>query len=268
MSSGLPTPGLSARRKSSGHAASPASSPSKQQRTMALSPGNSRANDDIAASMAALQAAIKAKDPAQYSLGNGHAHASLLNEQQYDHDLEALETINNEDGPMMLEYDGGSSNSGSVMGSPRRPRTVVGASGPALRKASQANLSRSATPTTPGGPGNTRPGSSLSSSSYASVRTPGQGLRPRISAVTPAASTSRRRSEAAGGLANSVARPSTSSQRSPKPSLELGDRVKALGYEGTLRYYGEVKFKDGIWGGIELSGEYAGKGKNDGSVQG
>ena len=50
--------------------------------------------------------------------------------------------------------------------------------------------------------------------------------------------------------------------------VQVGDEVYAMGFEGTLRYLGGVQFKEGSWGGIELSAAHAGKGKNDGSVQG
>lgn len=50
--------------------------------------------------------------------------------------------------------------------------------------------------------------------------------------------------------------------------VQVGDEVHAVGFEGTLRYLGDVQFKEGSWGGIELSAAHAGKGKNDGSVQG
>ena len=52
------------------------------------------------------------------------------------------------------------------------------------------------------------------------------------------------------------------------PLLEIGDSVTAMQYEGTLRYLGPVGDKPGDFGGIELSGEWVGKGKNNGSVQG
>ena len=70
--------------------------------------------------------------------------------------------------------------------------------------------------------------------------------------------------------ASSMARSTSaaSSAEGPPSGLHVGDRVSALGMEGTLRYIGDVQFKPGMWGGIELSGEYAGKGKNDGTVQG
>lgn len=53
-------------------------------------------------------------------------------------------------------------------------------------------------------------------------------------------------------------------------SFEVGDnvRIESLGFEGTLRYLGEIDEKTGQWAGVELSGGFAGKGKNDGSVSG
>ncbi|GAA97054.1 hypothetical protein E5Q_03729 [Mixia osmundae IAM 14324] len=52
------------------------------------------------------------------------------------------------------------------------------------------------------------------------------------------------------------------------PALSIGDSVRALGYEGILRYIGTVDFKPGQWAGLELAPGFTGKGKNDGSVQG
>ena len=53
-------------------------------------------------------------------------------------------------------------------------------------------------------------------------------------------------------------------------SFEVGDnvRIESLGFEGTLRYLGEIDGKTGQWAGVELSGGFVGKGKNDGSVDG
>ena len=53
-------------------------------------------------------------------------------------------------------------------------------------------------------------------------------------------------------------------------TFEPGDdvRIESLGYEGTLRYLGEIAGKPGEWAGVELSGGFAGRGKNDGSVNG
>ena len=44
--------------------------------------------------------------------------------------------------------------------------------------------------------------------------------------------------------------------------------MQAMGMEGTLRFVGETDFKAAVWAGVELEGGFAGKGKNDGSVNG
>ncbi|KAK1235249.1 hypothetical protein PQX77_001530 [Marasmius sp. AFHP31] len=51
---------------------------------------------------------------------------------------------------------------------------------------------------------------------------------------------------------------------------EVGDavRIESLGFEGILQFVGEIDGKQGLWAGVELSGGFAGKGKNDGSVAG
>ena len=53
-------------------------------------------------------------------------------------------------------------------------------------------------------------------------------------------------------------------------TFEVGDnvRIESLGYEGTLRYMGEIQGKLGMFAGVELSGGFAGKGKNNGTVNG
>lgn len=57
-----------------------------------------------------------------------------------------------------------------------------------------------------------------------------------------------------------------------KGELEIGDGVSldVLGerMEGIVRFLGQVDGKAGHFGGVELSGEWIGKGKNDGSVAG
>jgi CAP-Gly domain-containing linker protein 1 len=60
-----------------------------------------------------------------------------------------------------------------------------------------------------------------------------------------------------------------STSRADRP-FEVGDnvRIESLGFEGTLRYLGEIDGKTGQWAGVELSGGFSGKGKNDGSVNG
>ncbi|KAG2150614.1 hypothetical protein DEU56DRAFT_780997 [Suillus clintonianus] len=53
-------------------------------------------------------------------------------------------------------------------------------------------------------------------------------------------------------------------------TFEVGDnvRIESLGYEGCLKFIGEIDGKSGLWAGVELSGGFSGKGKNDGSVGG
>ncbi|KAJ7594052.1 hypothetical protein C8J56DRAFT_925889 [Mycena floridula] len=53
-------------------------------------------------------------------------------------------------------------------------------------------------------------------------------------------------------------------------TYEVGDnvRIESLGFEGTLRFLGEIDGKPGLWAGVQLGGGFAGKGKNNGSVAG
>ncbi|KAF9021695.1 hypothetical protein BDZ89DRAFT_1071242 [Hymenopellis radicata] len=72
----------------------------------------------------------------------------------------------------------------------------------------------------------------------------------------------------------SYARPlSRQSERSSSRAgraFEVGDnvRIESLGFEGKLRYIGEIDGKPGLWAGVELGGGFAGKGKNNGTVGG
>jgi len=52
--------------------------------------------------------------------------------------------------------------------------------------------------------------------------------------------------------------------------FDVGDnvRIESLGFEGILRYIGEIEGKAGVWGGVELRGGFSGKGKNNGTVNG
>lgn len=58
--------------------------------------------------------------------------------------------------------------------------------------------------------------------------------------------------------------------RSVSRSFEIGDnvRIESLGFEGLLKYVGEIEGKPGLWAGVELGGGFAGKGKNNGTVNG
>ncbi len=52
-------------------------------------------------------------------------------------------------------------------------------------------------------------------------------------------------------------------------NLEVGDVVDVPGsMHGTIKFIGEVKGKKGHFAGVELSKEFAAKGKNDGDVDG
>lgn len=58
--------------------------------------------------------------------------------------------------------------------------------------------------------------------------------------------------------------------KSTSRSFDVGVnvRIESLGYEGTLRYVGEIDGKAGVWAGVELKGGFSGKGKNNGTVNG
>ena len=62
----------------------------------------------------------------------------------------------------------------------------------------------------------------------------------------------------------------SSRQANHPKALDLGDpvRIESLGVEGTIQFLGEADFKVGLWAGVELSAAFAGRGKNDGSVNG
>jgi hypothetical protein len=51
--------------------------------------------------------------------------------------------------------------------------------------------------------------------------------------------------------------------------VEVGDLVNTPGgMHGIVKFIGNVKGKGGVFVGVELEGELAGKGKNDGAVDG
>lgn len=243
-SSGLPTPGNinTGRRKSAiPSSASPGpASPSKSSRSVSSSHhgssyDSSSHSNEISKQLAELQAAILAKNPASYR-----------SEQAAVNNLGDASIADSEDASMMTE----------TLASPRKSHTQS--------VAAIGRVSRAGTPTTPSAG---RPGSSLSASSYTSAHSVVQSRArtPLGGFVTPA----KRKSDIHFG--SSVARSTStasSSGQAASAELQVGDKVRGLGFEGVLRFLGEVEFKAGIWGGIELSGDNAGKGKNDGSVQG
>ncbi|KAG8832268.1 hypothetical protein FRC17_001627 [Serendipita sp. 399] len=95
----------------------------------------------------------------------------------------------------------------------------------------------------------------------------GTGSAVRIGSASRSSATSYSVTSRSESRASDLTR--NSSRASQRP-LEVGDPVKieSLALEGTLRFLGEIAGKPGQWAGVELSGEYAGKGKNDGSVAG
>ncbi|KAI0278516.1 hypothetical protein BGY98DRAFT_1096749 [Russula aff. rugulosa BPL654] len=102
-----------------------------------------------------------------------------------------------------------------------------------------------------------RPSSSASASSTAGATPARPG--PVTRTKTPSMRSSSRQSDAFIRSTSRTGRP-----------FEVGDnvRIESLGFEGTLRYLGEIDGKTGQWAGVELSGGFSGKGKNDGSVNG
>ncbi|KAI9067367.1 hypothetical protein FKP32DRAFT_1588731 [Trametes sanguinea] len=101
-----------------------------------------------------------------------------------------------------------------------------------------------------------RPGSSASSSSAVSA---GQAKTPALSSGRVSTRPPSRQSDVFTRSASRAGRP-----------FDIGDnvRIESLGFEGVLRYLGEIEGKPGMWAGVELSGGFAGKGKNNGSVAG
>ncbi|KAK0479184.1 hypothetical protein IW261DRAFT_166460 [Armillaria novae-zelandiae] len=103
-----------------------------------------------------------------------------------------------------------------------------------------------------------------------------RGRPPSITSYPNPTASSRAKTPASKAPAKppaSTSRPPSRTAGRPPSSLhafEEGDkvRIESLGFEGTLRFIGEIEGKGGLWAGVELSGGFAGKGKNDGSVGG
>jgi CAP-Gly domain-containing linker protein 1 len=92
-----------------------------------------------------------------------------------------------------------------------------------------------------------------------STRTGGLSYTPRASSSTNASSRSESRQSEVRGKGNGKDR-----------IFEPGDavRIESLGMEGTLRFMGSIEGKPGVWAGVELAPGFAGRGKNDGAVNG
>ena len=62
---------------------------------------------------------------------------------------------------------------------------------------------------------------------------------------------------------------SASDDRNGNQNLVVGDTVDVPGgMHGIIKFIGEVKGKKGTFAGVELAPEWAGRGKNDGDVDG
>lgn len=63
--------------------------------------------------------------------------------------------------------------------------------------------------------------------------------------------------------------PFTPSRGTDGEDLEVGDLVDVPGsMHGTVRFIGSVQGKNGVFAGVELSQEFAKRGKNNGDVDG
>ncbi|TBU31588.1 hypothetical protein BD311DRAFT_98488 [Dichomitus squalens] len=101
----------------------------------------------------------------------------------------------------------------------------------------------------------------------------GASVSVRPSSSASSASSAGRTPSAKAGIVRPPSRSSDvfarSASRTGRP-YDVGDnvRIESLGFEGVLRYLGEIDGKPGMWAGVELSGGFVGKGKNNGSVAG
>ncbi|KDQ21188.1 hypothetical protein BOTBODRAFT_49876 [Botryobasidium botryosum FD-172 SS1] len=194
--------------------------------------GHSAASDDADAMSRALSDAIRANNPSQHRFGDAS--------DPFTH-----------------------SPSGSSGGKPVRPTVHTAYSlgpGPAYRVPDPLSSSRgpgafrSKTPTSTSG--HRQPRTSLAQSTHTRPSSRQSGSRYSTSSNRPESRASDARSSSRLG--------------NIKTGWELGDkvRIESLGMEGTLRFLGEADFKPGHWAGVELSGGFAGKGKNNGTVGG
>ncbi|EIW67626.1 hypothetical protein TREMEDRAFT_45156 [Tremella mesenterica DSM 1558] len=134
---------------------------------------------------------------------------------------------------------------------------------PGVKPKVSSSLGLGHAPTTPGASRSvSRP--SISSRSSLSASTAGSHFitprRPSMASSTTSATPHARRPESrASNAFDSI-----------RFAPVIGDRVRmsGVGMEGTLRFLGPTQFKEGVWAGVELEGGFAGKGKNDGSVNG
>jgi CAP-Gly domain-containing linker protein 1 len=102
--------------------------------------------------------------------------------------------------------------------------------------------------------------------SFAGSGLPGPGITPRR---TPSMASSVSGTTPYGRRPESRASAMYESQRGHwAPAVGENVRIDSQGFEGTLRYLGPVEGKEGVFAGVELSPGFAGRGKNDGTVDG
>jgi CAP-Gly domain-containing linker protein 1 len=136
---------------------------------------------------------------------------------------------------------------GSIAGSSRAPS----ARSPSVASAVSTTSSTGYTPRTP---------NSISSYQTKTSSTVPPPFSPPYSA-RPSSTRPESQTSNAGARSSSSAKVRT---------LETGDtiRIESLAVEGVLRYLGEIEGKPGTYAGVELSGAFGSRGKNDGSVAG
>ncbi|KAK6907893.1 hypothetical protein I203_101894 [Kwoniella mangroviensis CBS 8507] len=144
-------------------------------------------------------------------------------------------------------------------------------SSPSLLGVSSSGL---AAPRTPGVRPKTPLGLGMPNTPLAS-RSVSRTGRPSLSASTTNPFTPRRTSMASSTTSNTpfARRPESRASNAHDTSKwvpVVGEKVRinSMGYEGILKYLGATQFKEGVWAGVELEGGFAGKGKNDGTVEG
>ncbi|WVW85108.1 hypothetical protein I302_107145 [Kwoniella bestiolae CBS 10118] len=187
------------------------------------------------------------------SLGPGHVPTPSTSDEIMDKALQEALKVRP---PSSLRHNGpedpsspsllGVSSSGLGLGAPRtpgvRPKTPLGLGAPMTPSASRS-VSRTGRP-------------SLS----ASTTNPFTPRRTSMASSTTSTTPFARRPESRASNAHDTSK--------WVPVVGEKVRINSMGYEGILRFLGPTQFKEGVWAGVELEGGFAGKGKNDGTVEG
>ncbi|KZT62068.1 hypothetical protein CALCODRAFT_505884 [Calocera cornea HHB12733] len=244
--SGLPTPRVSG-----------IPAPGSRPRSSIGGSRPSVTKDDEETMMASLAAAVKARNPSDYLNGSVSAH--------HEPPVERTPAPRKSIGPRPSAL-----NASLLSASTLRPPRPPSASSQTSHGSMRLQIPDGDSP------------NSFQTAFSTPIHTPGGVSRARTPSTTmsirtlPSAYPSHRRPESRqsiGSVGRSSSRlgqlPERSGSRQGK-TFEVGDRVRleSKGWEGTLRYLGEVHFRDGLWAGVELLPGFSGKGKNDGSVEG